>query len=43
MKPVENAQADELRNRNINAADGQEFADAKDNKSVAVDTNKQGE
>lgn len=38
MKPVDDTQADELRNRNINSADGQEFADAKTDKSVTVDT-----
>lgn len=38
MKPVDDTQADELRNRNINSSDGQEFADAKTGESVTVDT-----
>lgn len=35
LKPSNDPKADELRNRNINAANGQEFADATDNKSVS--------
>ena len=37
MKPVNDPQADQLRNKNINASDGQEFASTQDEEEAPTD------
>lgn len=43
MKPVESAQADELRNKNLNAGDGQKFATTKGTEETNIPVADQGE